>query len=67
MMRPSFSNRRRQPVVNVSRRTEIDDAPGSQGAKRENSGDYLSVEQRREPGAPNAASALGWGTGCSVD
>jgi len=32
-------------VVKVSRRTEIDDAPGSQGAKRENSGDYLSVEQ----------------------
>jgi hypothetical protein len=41
-------------VVKVSRRTEIDDAPGSQGAKRENSGDYLIVEQRSE-------------LGCSVD
>jgi len=25
-----------QPVVEVCRRTETDDAPGSQGAKREN-------------------------------
>ena len=46
---------------------EIDDAPGSQGAKRENSWDYLSVEQRREAGAPDAAAALGWDAGCSVD
>ena len=27
-------------------------APGSQGARRENSGDYLSVEQRSEAGCP---------------
>jgi hypothetical protein len=27
-----------QPVVKVRRRTEADDAPGSQGAKRENTG-----------------------------
>jgi hypothetical protein len=28
----------KQPVVKVGRRTEADDAPGSQGAKRENTG-----------------------------
>jgi len=37
-------------VVEVSRRTETGDAPGSQGAKRENIGRYLSVESRSEAG-----------------
>jgi hypothetical protein len=37
-------------VVEVGRRTETGDAPGSPGAKRENIGQYVSVEQRREPG-----------------
>jgi hypothetical protein len=39
-----------QPVVKVRRCTEADDAPGSPGAKRENTGSILSVEQRREAG-----------------
>jgi hypothetical protein len=37
-------------VVKVQRRTETGEAPAWQGATSENIGQYLSEEQRREPG-----------------
>jgi hypothetical protein len=40
----------RQPVVEVPRRTEADEAPGSQGTRSEDTRQYLSDEPRGEAG-----------------
>ena len=39
--------RDQQPVVKLWRRTETGEAPHGQGATTENTGQYLSEEQRR--------------------
>ena len=49
--------------MNVPRGTETGDAPGWQGARSENTGQYLNDEQRRQAGVPDAAAALGWRPG----
>ena len=46
--------------MKVPRGTETGDAPGWQGARSENTGQYLNDEQRRQAGVPDAAAALGW-------
>ena len=38
------------PVVKVQRRTETGDAPGWQGATKENPGTYVTEEQRSQAG-----------------
>ena len=40
-------------------------APGSQGARSEHIGRYVSDEQRREPGPPRrVVCVVGWDAGC---